>query len=812
MEALTNSKIGSSNYLLNKGETLKKLQIAAVKPAIEVTRNKGSNTVHFNTGAYVTVVGPLVKQWKAIEGDFINSDLVDDMDISVDSIYIKKDDAGTIEHYLVKLTVDGHKVTVTCFDTTLTVLVQAGHSVLEPYCSRALFPHLQHEIEKYRMKIKEYNHMVLSYNSAKPNTRRQHQQHLRGASALAGSPRLRTLSSPGTPLEQQVAALQSPASLREEAPLRLGMQLLEDVSLLTSESSVEVVTLEEVDREVRSSTPSPTSPSGPSPPACYQEVVTTRSQVLPDLGWMHDLNTTIESPPSPAPSPSLLSLQEQVRTLVPAPVEQAVEHLFELLEAAVPGRESLEEPAPEQLIAVDARVGAALNLGRLQPPLVPTPAKAPATRMTVRNDDFDHLGDEKCVVCGDKCESVKSLQEHIVTVHVTLPNQVLNMLKKQQQAMNQILANQSTQEKTIAEIVLTQKVVLNDIKESKKTDVPGNVRQAPKKTSPCCHTPTPASTSSSSVSPNPPSHPTMAEIVAQPMQPTAAQPAQPLISSSQQHEPSTHGILSSGSSLLYIGDSIFRNVYTEKIEKVTKAEVKVVKAYSSSYDNNRNNKFKSSNFTDLLPKELENNRHDAVAMQASSTDLTNYRAEPNKEKRRQIAQTSNSNMLSAATAAAASHPNLKKIVLFERAPRFDDLEELNIFANQDLHLQWQKCDKEFKNKVVIGNHNLKPHGVHAQVQKLSRWGDPRKHQNPDQLHLKGSSGMMKTTDSVLAGLAAAGLIDDAGPTGYFREKTDSWQEAGGRREGKNGGRRPHRRQEEEPFQLPLHNRYGQGNY
>ena len=261
-----------------------------------------------------------------------------------------------------------------------------------------------------------------------------------------------------------------------------------------------------------------------------------------------------------------------------------------------------------------------------------------------------------------------------------------------------------------------------------------------------------------------------------------------------------------------MGDSIFRNVYIEKIEKVTKAKVKIVKAYSSSYDNNRNNKFKSSNFTDLLPKELENSRHNAVAMQASSTDLTNYRAEPNKEKLRQIAQASNSNMLSAATAAAASHPNLKKIVLFERAPRFDDLEELSIFANQDLHLQWQKCDQEFKNKVVIGNHNLKPHGVHAQVQKLSRWGDARKHQNPDQLHLKGSSGMMKTTDSVLAGLAAAGLIDNAGPTGYFKEKSDSWQQAGGRRKGKNGGRRPHRRQEEEPFQLPLHNRYGQGNY
>ena len=166
-------------------------------------------------------------------------------------------------------------------------------------------------------------------------------------------------------------------------------------------------------------------------------------------------------------------------------------------------------------------------------------------------------------------------------------------------------------------------------------------------------------------------------------------------------------------------------------------------------------------------------------------------------------------MLSAATAAAITNPHLKKIVLFERTPRFDDLEELNIFANQDLHLQWQKCDLEFKDKVVIGTHNLKPHGPHARVQQLARWGDSRLHQNPDQLHLNGSSGKMKMTDSVLAGLVSAGLIENSLP-GYFKEKTDSWQQAGGRRRGRKSGRAPRRRQEE-AFELPLHNRFDQGN-
>ena len=415
MEALTISKNGSKNYILNTEATLKKLQIAASKPAIEVTRNGGSTTIHLSTGAYVTVVIPLTNLWKEIEGDFINSDMVDGMDISVDSFKIKKDGAGTVEHYLIKLTVDGKKVTVTCFDTTLTVLIQAGPTVLEPYCSRALFPHLEREIKRNQMKIKEYNHLVLAYDSTKPNTRRQHQKHLLGATALASSPRLRTLSSPGTPLEMQVAALQSPVR-RDVAPLSLEMQLLEDVSL-QAEASMEIVTLqEEVDREVRSSTPAP-------PPAGYQEISTTRSQVLPDLGWVEDLNVTIETPPSPAPSLSLRSLQQQVRSFeqapvelerqVPAQVEQAVEHLMELLEAAVPDSVSREEPA---------MAGALSSLVRLQTPLVPTPVKAPVKQTTIVDVEYEDevyvcLGGEKCAVCGEKCRSVHSLQEHTMKMH-----------------------------------------------------------------------------------------------------------------------------------------------------------------------------------------------------------------------------------------------------------------------------------------------------------------------------------------------------------------------------------------------------------
>ena len=729
MEALTNSKDGSK-YLLNKVSTLKKLQIAASKPAIEVTRNGGSTTVHLSTGAYVTVVIPLVNMWKEIEGDDIDSDMVDGMDISVDSIKVKKDDAGTIEHYLVKLTVDGHKVTVTCFDTTLTVLVQASKSVLEPYCSRALFPHLEREIKNNKMKIKEYNHLVLAYDSAKPNTRRQHQKHLRGASALASSPRLRTLSSPGTPLEVQVAALHSPAR-REVAPPSLGLQLLEDVSLLEDESSVEIVTLQEEEVVVRSSTPAPADGG--------EVIVTTKSQILPELGWMANLDDTIDTPPSPAPSPPLLSLQQQVRSLellpapveperhVPAPVEQAMEHLIGLLDAAVPGSVSLEEPALEEEPGLKeaAQGGALPGLVRLQQPLIPTPVKAPSRKATSVDTESDEevyncLGGEKCALCGQKCRNVSSLQEHIIKTHCTQPHQMLDMLKVQQDILNTILVNQSTQKNTMDTIALTQKAVITDIKNLKRTATAPLLPVA----SPPLTTPqeslaprkTPQDTSAprgpADSPPNPPpaiqpATTTMADIVRQSM---AEQTESPDVLHEQQP---------CASSILYMGDSIFRNVYMEKIEKqAAGAEVTVVKAYSSAYDSNKKNKFKSSNFTDLVPKELGKARHDALVMQASSVDLTNYKTETNKEKQRQIAQSSNANMLSVATTAAANHPELKKVLVFERAPRFDELEELNKFANKDLHDQWLQFDQEFKDKIVIGKHNLHPHGRFANVQRL----------------------------------------------------------------------------------------------
>ena len=319
-----------------------------------------------------------------------------------------------------------------------------------------------------------------------------------------------------------------------------------------------------------------------------------------------------------------------------------------------------------------------------------------------------------------------------------------------------------------------------------------------------------------------------AEIVSTP---TTVSDPQSSTSSPQQEATVLHATPQCASSMLFMGDSIFRNVHFDKVKKETRSNIKVVKAYSSVYDTNKNNKFKKSNFTDLMPKELEKAKHDVIVMQASSTDLTNYKDEKNKEVLRQRAQTSNANMLSVATTACATHPDIQKIILFERVTRFDKLQELNEFANQDLHSQWTKCDKEFKDKIIIGKHSLKPHGEFSQAQRLARWGDQRLHQNIDHLHLYGSSGKVQTTNSILSVLSSVGLTEtlnlpkagikqpSSEPEAPSRQSDSSrqsysWQEARGRRRGKGKGRNTRRAPDhmQDSFDLPLQNRWTQGNY
>ena len=120
------------DYILNDKKTMTKLKIAAKKNDLEIIHNpNGSKTILCSRGAYINVVWPLVRVWQGLGGDYITRELVDNMEIRVVSVEPSTNTMGTIVHYIVKLCVDGHDVTVTCFDTKLTVTDQGSKNTVE---------------------------------------------------------------------------------------------------------------------------------------------------------------------------------------------------------------------------------------------------------------------------------------------------------------------------------------------------------------------------------------------------------------------------------------------------------------------------------------------------------------------------------------------------------------------------------------------------------------------------------------------------------------------------------------------------------
>ena len=150
MEALVNfvgaCSTSTTNYVLNDMATIQKLKkAAAASKDMDVTdHGRHGKTIRFSTGAYMTVVSAMVKDWRDIlsTGDFINEDLVDNMKIFVVQVHIERDTKNHNTHIIIKLNVEGHEVTVTCYDTRLSMQVQGG-TMLEPYCTRALLPYLE---------------------------------------------------------------------------------------------------------------------------------------------------------------------------------------------------------------------------------------------------------------------------------------------------------------------------------------------------------------------------------------------------------------------------------------------------------------------------------------------------------------------------------------------------------------------------------------------------------------------------------------------------------------------------------------------
>ena len=168
------------------------------------------------------------------------------------------------------------------------------------------------------------------------------------------------------------------------------------------------------------------------------------------------------------------------------------------------------------------------------------------------------------------------------------------------------------------------------------------------------------------------------------------------------------------SNVCLVGDSIAHNVDVKQLEKDSNSLITKRKAYGSVEDSV--SMFPKKNLSDVVPQELVRKYNqtgldfDVLIIQASSTDITNLdtnvNAMENMEYLKQSAAVSSTNIFNVAT-YSLKHTNVKKVIIMERIPRYDRVEDdpsslksgLSEYSNGILHQLW--LQSELKDKIII---------------------------------------------------------------------------------------------------------------
>ena len=220
-----------------------------------------------------------------------------------------------------------------------------------------------------------------------------------------------------------------------------------------------------------------------------------------------------------------------------------------------------------------------------------------------------------------------------------------------------------------------------------------------------------------------------------------------------------------------------------ELEKITKTKFKKKRAYGAVKAPGQT--YPVSNFTDVVPKEMAENKPDVLVLQRDSVTLTDMSEGAPVEYGRQLMKVVSQNMMSVATSALDSNPQLQQVILMQAAPRYDDKEELNNYGNDMLHKAKKESQSINKNKVFVGVHNLECTDAGM---KASRYGDGSKGQ-VDMVHMRGSFGLVSYTRSVAQILAAAGLTTQQEAINLARNKEDLKMKNSGANIYQNQGRR-----------------------
>ena len=209
--------------------------------------------------------------------------------------------------------------------------------------------------------------------------------------------------------------------------------------------------------------------------------------------------------------------------------------------------------------------------------------------------------------------------------------------------------------------------------------------------------------------------------------------------------------------MLYIGDSIGHTANLRLVEKASNCRVVSASAYSSVQDARA--RWPGQNFKNVVEDKLKNpsnEEYDVLVMSSPTVDISNLdtNLHPNSttENLEEKAINSSKNMFNTAEEALNNNANLKRVIIMEHPPRFDDplKSKLAELANTTLNQLWSIST--LNSKICIGRHSLVGYGSGST--HLARYKDYNTGRY-DGVHLYGRTGVKDYTDSVKSMLVIA---------------------------------------------------------
>ena len=201
--------------------------------------------------------------------------------------------------------------------------------------------------------------------------------------------------------------------------------------------------------------------------------------------------------------------------------------------------------------------------------------------------------------------------------------------------------------------------------------------------------------------------------------------------------------------VLFIADSIGRNIDLRHLEEATNTLIYKEKAFGASYKPDALRPYE--NFNSVSMTALKKKNYSYVILQGAATDITNletsFSPSSNLHYFKQEAFLASQNMITAARNILLANSNVKKVLILERIPRFDPQsadpnqikQELSDYANNVLKEELDKCD--LKSRISLGIHSL-PKELQPNL-----YGHPTAPYF-DGVHLRGPDGRNHYTRSV----------------------------------------------------------------